>query len=171
MSSHCYYSVVHKSLSVNDSSGFGVRLCAHLVFEATKPTMKQKLNLLLFIPIVYCTSCIFYVLLYSCMFLYLIRCHKFAVKLYPCMSNSYQAEDNLFQNKYFVNLLFIELLHKCFSDEDKMRSRLVIQVVLNPISLIFYRNCLNLERNGKDARCERIQLGEQLIINQYLINC
>ena len=86
------------------------------------------------------------------------------------MSNSYQAEDNLFQNKYFVNLLFIELLHKCFSDEDKMRSGLVIQVVLNPISLIFYRNCLNLERNGKEARCERIQLGEQLIINQYLIN-
>ena len=87
------------------------------------------------------SNCILYFLyiLYSSIFLYLIDCGKFAVKLYPCMSNSYHVANNLFWNKSFSKIsqnIFCILVKDGFAIGEQMRRCFTMQVLVNSISLI-----------------------------------
>ena len=82
-----------------------------------------------------------------------MKCDKFAVKLYPCMLNSYQVVDNLFLNKSISKIL---LTTSCIFIGGQMRRCLIMQVLVNSISLItpFIELsaliCREMEPRGKD---------------------
>ena len=69
-----------------------------------------------------------------------MKCDKFAVKLYPCMLNSYQVVNNLFLNKsiskIFLTTSCILIRGGLLLLRGQMRRCLIMQVLANSISLI-----------------------------------